>query len=100
MVIKGYDGMNFEWDDAKNDKNIKNHGISFDMAAQVFYDPQRVELYDAKHSIKEDRYIVIGMVNKILYVVYTERKDCIRIISARLATTQEKEEYYGHKTHR
>ena len=42
----------------------------------------------------EDRYNTIGMVNDVLFVVYTERKDNIRIISARLATKTERSIYY------
>lgn len=45
-----------------------------------------IEIYDMEHSINEDRYNTIGMVNDILFVVYTERKENIRLISARLAT--------------
>ncbi len=87
--------MEFEWDEIKNEKNKRNHGISFETAAFVFNDVNRIEIYDALHSkINEDRYITIGKVRKILYVVYTEREDKIRIISARLAEKREKEIYY------
>lgn len=87
--------MEFEWDEIKNEKNKRNHGISFETAAFVFNDVNRIEIYDALHSkINEDRYITIGKVRKILYVVYTEREDKIRIISARLAEKKEKEIYY------
>ena len=58
-------------------------------------------MYDDRHSIEEDRDITIGQVNNftfILMVVYTERKDAVRIISARLATKKEKEMYrYGRE---
>ena len=47
-----------------------------------------------EHSIHEDRYNTIGMVNDILFVVYTERKENIRLISARLATKTERIIYY------
>lgn len=87
--------MEFEWDEIKNEKNKRNHGISFETAAFVFNDVNRIEIYDALHSkINEDRYITIGKVRKNLYVVYTEREDKIRIISARLAEKREKEIYY------
>ncbi|MGN0267508.1 MAG: BrnT family toxin [Lachnospiraceae bacterium] len=69
--------------------------LNFSVAARVFLDPDRIEIYDEVHSI-EERYNTIGMVNDILFVVYTERIDRIRIISARIATKQEKEVYnYG-----
>ena len=86
----------FEWDDNKEQINIKKHGLNFSVAARVFLDPDRIEIYDEVHSITEDRYNTIGMVNDILFVVYTERVDSIRIISARVATKQEMEVYnYG-----
>lgn len=52
----------------------------------VFNDDNRIEIYDFEHSSDENRYKTIGCVNDILFVVYTERKENIRLISARLAT--------------
>lgn len=92
---KTIDGLIVEWDARKNEANIKKHGVHFKDAAFVFLDNNRVEIYDIKHSDDEDRYIVIGMVNEILFVIYTERVDSIRIISARKATPSERELYYG-----
>ena len=87
--------MNFEWDTEKNKANIKKHGVAFEMAAKVFLDEKRIERYDAEHSsINESRYKTIGMVGKVLTVIYTERKTAIRIISARLAEKEEIDEYY------
>lgn len=60
----------------------------------VFNDLQRIEIYDMEHSINEDRYNTIGMVNDILFVVYTERKENIRLISAILATKTKRSIYY------
>ena len=78
--------------------NISKHGIDFSTATLVFGDDNRIEKYDDLHSISEDRYITIGEINGIaviVVVVYTEREDSIRIISARLATKIEKEAYYN-----
>ena len=87
--------MNFEWDTEKNKANINKHGVAFEMAAKVFLDEKRIERYDAEHSsINESRYKTIGMVGKVLTVIYTERKTAIRIISARLAEKEEIDEYY------
>lgn len=86
--------LSIEWDAHKDSANFKKHGVKFKDAAFVFLDDSRVELYDAKHSELEARYIVIGMVNEILFVVYTERATGIRIISARKATPKERELYY------
>ena len=86
--------MKFEWDDEKNRANIAKHGISFPTATKVFDDPYYIELYDAEHSIDEDRYIALGYVENVLFVVFTERKDAIRLISARIATEDERSYYY------
>lgn len=90
-------GMIFEYNEEKNQKNIQKHGISFRNAARVFFDYDRIELYDEENSISEERYDVIGdisagstflehsnttvgninqfigKVSDILFVVYTER---------------------------
>lgn len=84
-----------EWDDNKNNLNIQKHGISIETAALVFADEERIEYFDAVHSIDEDRYVVLGCVQGILYVVYTMRGDASRIISARMATPTERKIYYG-----
>lgn len=89
--------MQFEWDDEKNKTNIRKHGIDFDTAALVFADENRLEIFDEIHSDSEDRYITIGMINDIVYivmVVYTERENTVRLISARRATKQERSMYY------
>lgn len=51
-------------------------------------------MFDFEHSADEDRYIAIGKVGDVLFVVFTERKDTIRLISARLATNTETSLYY------
>ena len=77
----------FEWDEEKEKINIAKHGIDFATASHVFLDPDRLEYYDEKHSTSdEDRYITIDFVGDVLTVVYTERIDALRIISARIAT--------------
>lgn len=87
-----------EWDDEKNDKNIKKHGIRFEDAGLVFGDGARIEYYDEIHSIDEDRYITIGKVEDVLFVVFTERPEnnAIRLISARKANARERRLYYGN----
>ena len=88
--------MQFEWDDEKEKINIVKHGIDFTTAARVFKDENRLELYDEVHSDTEDRYITIGIIDGVAYlvmVVYTEREESIRLISARKATKQERRMY-------
>lgn len=86
--------MTFEWDPVKNEINKVLHKISFETAKFVFNDPYRIEFYDANHSFEEERWNVLGCINEVVFVVYTERKNNIRIISARIATSKEKEIYY------
>ena len=85
----------FEWDDEKYKINVKKHDVTFEMAAEVFLDDNKIDDFDEFHSDFEDRNIVIGLVEKVLVVIYTERRENIRIISARLANKKEQEEYYG-----
>ena len=82
--------MKFEWDQEKNLINQQKHKISFETAAYVFEDENYIEMYDFEHSIDEDRYIAIGCVGDVLFVVFTERKENIRLISACLATESER----------
>ena len=84
-----------EWDDNKAEINYKKHGIHFEDAALIFLDENLIDDYDEEHSDEEDRIKVIGMVGKILVVIYTERGEKYRIISARNATKREKRRYYG-----
>lgn len=91
--------MAIEWDENKNRKNIRLHGISFEEAQRVLDDPNALELYDEGHSSEEeDRYVCIGDIGVedclIVFVVITDRKGNIRLISARKATQKEKEAYY------
>ena len=86
----------FEWDSEKAELNWKKHGINFEDATRVFEDENRIDYLDEVHSDYEDRYITIGRVEKILFVVYTEREDRTRIISARKANKSERREYLGN----
>ncbi|MBQ4403700.1 MAG: BrnT family toxin [Selenomonadaceae bacterium] len=85
----------YEWDREKAKLNKIKHGVSFKTATAVFDDPNRIEQFDALHSWEEERWQVIGMTGDILFVVYTERCDKIRLISAREATEDERSRYYG-----
>ena len=89
--------ITFEWDEKKNKLNQKLHGITFEDAKFVFNDPFRVILPDLYHSEKEERWLVIGIVSRILFVVFTERgENIIRIISARVGTKAEERLYNDH----
>ena len=86
-----------EWDANKNRINIQKHGISFETAALVFADEERIEYFDKLHSQDKERYVILGCVHGILYVVYTMRDECARLISARMATPFERKIYYGEE---
>lgn len=83
----------FEWDEDKAQINKNKHGISFEQALRVFEDENRLEEIDEKHSDEEIRYVTIGRVNDILYVVYTERAENTRLITARRANKKERTRY-------
>ena len=89
--------MNFEWDPEKDRINRKIHGISFSAAKFVFNDPERWERYDSSHSENEDRWQTIGLINKVLFVVYSMKGETIRIISARMADENERRVYNGER---
>jgi uncharacterized protein len=89
------DADEFEWNYQKAATNYAKHGISFDEAALVFRDPFGIEKIDDRGEYREERFIRIGTAdNKLLMVVYTERGDKIRIISAREVTKNERNDYY------
>ena len=85
----------FEWDEKKDRSNRRKHGVSFAEAETVFYDPHSLTISDPDHSDDEYRFIDIGfsIEGRVLVVVYTERGDKIRLISARPATQAEKRSY-------
>ncbi len=83
-----------EWDSNKAAINVKKHGVYFEDAAQVFLDESRHTEIDYLHSDEELRYKTIGRVGKVLVVIYTERGETTRIISARKATKKERMIYY------
>ena len=86
---------NFEWDPEKAQKNVSKHEVSFEEAISIFDDPIFITVLDEEHSTDEERFITIGLSNKnrLLLVAHTERKDHIRIISARKATKNEEKFY-------
>jgi len=87
--------MKLEWDAGKAALNLRKHGISFEEAAHVFNDPERLETYDSRDAYGEDRWATIGLSWAVLlYVVYTVRdEESIRIISARKANASEQAQY-------
>ena len=85
----------FIWDSEKAEINLKKHKIAFEDAARVFLDDYRFDDIDELHSDFEERIKTVGFVRNVLAVIYTERGDINRIISARRATNREEAQYFG-----
>ncbi len=87
--------MQFEWDNEKAERNLKKHGVSFAEAVTVWDDYFYIDLFDEEHSFEENRYLFFGesSQNRLLVVSYTERENCVRIISAREMTPKERRDY-------
>ena len=94
----------FEWDRAKAANNRRKHGIEFEDARTVFWDPLRRTIADEEHSQFEQRWITMGRTpdGKLLVVCHTDRetdegRDSVRLISARSATPGERRQYESGK---
>lgn len=87
--------MDFAWDVRKGAGNLGKHGVSFDEAATVFFDPLSATGADPDHSLEEQRFVTFGMStsNRLLVVAHTQQGETIRIISARGATKAERKLY-------
>ncbi|MDN5872424.1 MAG: BrnT family toxin [Nitrococcus sp.] len=87
--------MRFEWDDRKAESNLKKHGVSFEEASIIFRDPLSATGADPDHSFGEQRWVTFGVsdTGRLLIVAHADRDGCIRIISARPATTAERRIY-------
>ena len=87
--------MEFQWDQNKNNTNIKKHGIDFIDAIEMFQHPLLASI-DRRINYDEERWVGIGILKGIIAViVYTEDdyNDSIRILSVRKATKNESEKY-------
>jgi uncharacterized DUF497 family protein len=88
--------LHFKWDKIKARANIGKHGVSFEEAKTVFFDPNGRLISDPDHSDDEARFLLLGMSERIRLIVvchcYRDR-DVIRIISVRKATKRERQVY-------
>lgn len=94
-VVYRLQGIEFEWDDQKAQQNIEKHGIAFEKAAEVFFDPfyQFGDATPAGAHDQRDFILGYSVAERLLLVVYTERRQRTRIISARRATRSERKLY-------
>ena len=88
--------MQFQYDPGKAAANLKKHGVSFADAEGVFEDPLAVTIEDPDAE-GERRFVVIGLgsAGELLVVIYSEREDECRLISARRATRKERKQHEG-----
>jgi uncharacterized DUF497 family protein len=88
--------MGYQWDGAKAPMNRRKHDVRFADAVTVFADERAITIED-EHP-EEERFVTIGMdaLGRLLVVVYMNRKDDIRLISARKATMVESQQYEGN----
>jgi len=87
--------MQFEWDPEKAKRNYRKHGVSFEEAVTVFYDPLSATFDDPDHSAGEQRLITIGFSSRdrLIVISHAERGKTSRIISARRATAHERKKH-------
>jgi uncharacterized protein len=87
--------MSFQWNPIKAIDNAEKHDVSFEEAVTVFSDLLAVTISDPDHSIGEFRMVTLGVSSsqRLLVVSHTESSGEIRLISARLATRQERRSY-------
>ena len=87
--------MEVEWDETKNQTNIRKHGIGFATAQRIFEGTVATSP-DHRRDYGEDRHISIGRVEAeaLIVVTHTERRGRIRLISARPASRKERRVYH------
>ena len=84
----------FEWDDAKAASNLAKHGVPFDFATRVFLDESIIDFDANRDADGEVRRKAIGLIEgRVFTVVYVQRKEAIRTISARRANVTERKAY-------
>jgi uncharacterized DUF497 family protein len=95
-ILKGGETcVRLEWNALKAAANLRKHGVSFDEAASVFFDPLSATGDDPDHSLDERRFVTFGVSSsgRLLVVAHVQHDDCIRIVTARLATRAERKIY-------
>jgi uncharacterized DUF497 family protein len=87
--------VRFEWNALKATTNLRKHGVSFDEAASVLFDPLSATGDDPDHSLDQRRFVTFGISSsgRLLVVAHAQHEDAIRIITARLATRAERKLY-------
>ena len=87
--------LRFEWDPRKAARNLAKHGVPFEEAATVFGDALGRTASDPRHSVDQERFVPLGLSRgqRLLAIMFVQRAEAIRIISARRATPRERRDY-------
>ena len=93
--------ISFEWDENKARVNLAKHGVSFQEATGVFYDPYARIIEDPDHSLDEERFVILGVSRRarelaVCHCLRGASGEKVRIISARKATRSESEQYWRY----
>jgi uncharacterized DUF497 family protein len=85
----------FDWDQGNIEKNWLAHAVTPQEAEQVFFNAPLIVAADERHSCTEKRFFVLGQTdkNRPLFIAFTLRKRCIRVISARDMNRKERKVY-------
>ena len=96
-TVIGSDG--FEWDHGNINKNWDRHGVPDVECEQVFFNQPLLIIPDIKHSVFEERFLLLGRTDadRLLFVVFSLRGKRVRVISARDMNRKEKKEYHSHE---
>ena len=92
-IVYRLQGLEFEWDEKKANDNIVNHGVTFEEAAEAFFDPFYREGDASVDDEQRDFIIGYSFSQRLLLVVHTQRSERTRIISARPAVRSERKLY-------
>ena len=86
----------FQWDKGNSEKNWERHKVTRNECEQVFFNIPLIIADDKRHSDDEKRWYLLGQTDtsRFLFVVFTIRKNLIRVISARDMNKKEKDIYY------
>lgn len=89
----------FAWDSHNADKIWLKHLVSLAECEQIFFNLPLVVADDIKHSEQENRFYALGQTDteRLLFVVFTVRKNKIRVISARDMNRKERKVYQSHE---
>jgi hypothetical protein len=95
LTLKLLQPASFEWDNRKSNSNLAKHGIDFEDASQVFYEPILLRRSDRNN---EERWVAVGFLEgRSVAVIFTRRANVVRIISARRARKDEERAYRNAK---